>query len=120
LADVGVADEQLGLGTERALRIVVDDLAEVLARTDPPALLQLFLSAIEEELVSVDPRRHDLTVGAATGPEGRRDEHRHDRRGEPSAHVRVAPIQRYMSRRPVSRSTVGVNPRSRLAREVSA
>ncbi len=52
-AEIRVADPQLGVGPERALRVGFGDLLEVLARREPLLLLQRLVALLEEELIGL-------------------------------------------------------------------
>jgi hypothetical protein len=65
LAQIGVADPQLGVRSERAAGIVVDDLTVVLTRARPLLLHHRFAGAIHEIAVGLRVRGDDVLLAAA-------------------------------------------------------
>ncbi len=61
--EIGVADAQLGVRPDRALRVGLGDLLEELARRQPLLLVERLVAALEEELVRLRRARAERCRG---------------------------------------------------------
>ena len=126
LAEVRVTQPELRIRAERALRVVVDEAAEELARREPLLVVQQLGASLEEELVGLRNPGRDRVLLPAAGA-GRDSERARDEKGCDASdrtvlcHATDADAsQRYSSARPSASDTVGWKPRSVRARDVSA